>query len=362
VNAVRRRVRNVPHRVVQRVNAMRWRVFFLMPRPVALIVLMTTYWPAQALYVAAKLGVADLLRDGPKTVEELADETETDPTSLRRLLRALACLDIFAELADGRFRLTPLAERLRTDHPESMRSAVLCFGEPWNWRPFGELLHTVKTGAPAFDHVYGTGLFEFLSGDREAGAIYDGGMTALARQGQGQAARAYDYTDLKTVVDVGGGQGTVLAGVLEANPHLHGILFDQPAVVARAQAQLAGTPLAGRITTVAGDFFESVPEGGDAYLLSTVIHDWDDERAALILRNCRRAMGSDARLLLAEAVVPPLNEYHFAKHMDLEIMVMYGGRERTEEEYRRLLAAEGFQVEQVIGTTTPFSLIEAAPV
>ena len=239
---------------------------------------------------------------------------------------------------------------------------VLCFGEPWNWRPFGELLHSVETGAPAFDHVYGKGLFEFLSDDPEAGAIYDAGMTALASEGQAVAARAYDYNAIETVVDVGGGRGTVLTGVLEANPRVRGILFDQPAVVARAQEQLAGSSLADRCTTVPGDFFESVPEGGDAYLLTTVIHDWDDERAGLILRNCRRAMGSGTRLLLAEAIVPPLNEYHFSKHMDLEIMVMYGGRERTEEEYRRLLAAEGFDVKQVIATVTPFSLIEAVPV
>jgi O-methyltransferase/methyltransferase family protein len=341
-------------------NAFRWRML-LTPRSAALIVLMTLHWPAQALYVAAKLGIADLLRDGPKTVEELARDTATDATSLRRLLRALACIDIFAELPDGRFKLTRLAERLRVDHPKSMRSMVLCFGEPWNWRPFGELLRSVETGAPAFDHVYGKGLFEFLSDDPEAGAIYDSGMTALATEGQAVAARAYDYKGIETVVDVGGGRGTVLAGVLEANPHLRGVLFDQPAVVARARERLSGTPLGQRCTPIAGDFFESVPEGADAYLLSTVIHDWDDERASLILRNCRRAMSSGARLLLAEAVVPPLNEYHFSKHMDLEIMVMYGGRERTEAEYRRLLAAEGFEVTQVLETVTPFSLIEAVP-
>jgi hypothetical protein len=362
VNAVRRRLRKLPLRVVDKTNAFRWRAFFLMPRSAVLIQLMTTYWASQALYVAAKLGIADRLRDGPKRVEELAEETETDATSLRRLLRALACIRIFRELPDGRFDLTPLAERLQTAHPGSMRSMALCFGEPWNWRPFGELLYSVRTGAPAFDHVYGTSLFEFLSGDPEAGAIYDAGMTALATEGQGLAARTYDYSRAQTLVDVGGGHGTILASILKANPHLRGVLFDQPAVIERAREQLAAGGLADRCTAVGGDFFESVPEGGDAYLLSTVIHDWDDDRAALILRNCRRAMSRGARLLLAEAVIPPRNEYHFGKHMDLEIMVMYGGRERTEDEYRRLLAAEGFEIAQVIGTTSPFSLVEAVPV
>jgi hypothetical protein len=342
-------------------SAFRWRLLFT-PRSTALIVLMTLHWPARALHVAAKLEIADLLRDGPKTVEELAEATRTDADSLRRLLRALACIEVFAERPDGRFELTRIAEQLRSDHPKSMRSMVLCFGEPWNWRPLGELQHSVETGSPAFDHVYGKGLFEYLGESPDAGEIYDSGMTALATEGQGFAARAYDYDDVQTLVDVGGGRGAVLAGVLEAHPHLRGVLFDRPAVVARAEEERAASALGDRYTIVAGDFFESVPEGGDAYLLSTVIHDWDDERARLILRNCRRAMGGGAKLLLAEAVVPPLNEYHFSKHMDLEIMAMYGGRERTEEEYRRLLEEEGFEVAQVIETVTPFSVIEALPV
>jgi hypothetical protein len=362
MNAVRRWLRSFPPRVVAKTHAARWRAFFLLPREAVLIQLMTTYWASQALYVAAKLQIADLLRDGPKTIAELGEATETDAPSLRRLLRALACIRIFTELPDGRFALTSLAEPLQSEHPHSMRSMALCFGEPWNWRPFGELLHSVRTGAPAFDHVYGRSLFDFLSSDPEAGAIYDAGMTALAKEGQGLAVLTYDYSRVESIVDVGGGEGTILADVLRANHHLRGVLFDQPAVVARAKAQLAEAGFADRCTTVSGDFFQWVPEGADVYLLSTVIHDWDDTRAAAILGNCRRAMSQDARLLLAEAVIPPRNEYHFGKYMDLEIMVMYGGHERTRDEYGRLLAAEGFQIRCVTGTTSPFSLIEAAPV
>jgi hypothetical protein len=320
---------------------------------------------SRAAQVAAKLGLAGLMRDGPRAPADLAAETGTDPNALRRLLRALAGFGVFAEDAAGRFGLTSLAEPLRSDAPGgSLRDFAILLGEPESWRAWGALEHSVRTGRPAFEHVFGRPLFDYLAANPEPARLFDAAMASRSAQEAATFVAAYDLSDLEgTVVDVGGGRGTLLAAVLRANPALGGVLFDLPHVAEAAREALAAAGLAARCRIETGDFFERVPAGGAVYLLHRVIHDWDDARAGRILAHCRAAMPPrGGRLLLLEAVVPPGNTPHMAKLLDLLMLVWPGGRERDEAEYRALLAAAGFALAQIVPTASPaVSVIEAVP-
>jgi hypothetical protein len=311
----------------------------------------------QCLVVVATLGVADLLEEGPKTAEELAARTGAHAGALYRVLRALASVGVFEEIAERRFTLTPLAAVLRADHPRSMRATAIFTGEE-PYRSWAELLYSVRTGAPAFDHVYGAPHFDYLAQHPEASAMFDQSMSASSRQATSAIVGAYDFAAAGTVADVGGGQGLLLAAVLRANPALRGILFDQPHVVAGAEHVLAEAGVADRCARVGGDFFATAPSGADLYLLRRIIHDWDDERAITVLRNCARAMGSTAKVLVIESVIEAGNEASRAKFMDLQMLVMNGGRERTAEEYQRLFATAGLRLTRIIPTGSGESLIE----
>jgi hypothetical protein len=315
------------------------------------------YQPSQAVYVAAKLGIADLLRDGPQHCERLAQATGTHARSLYRVLRYLASVGIFTERRSAEFELTPRAACLQTGAPGSRRALAILNGEE-SYRAWGALLHSVQSGEPAFDHVFGEGVFDYLAAHPEAASVFNEGMTDLATQMAEAVTQVYDFAPIGTIVDVGGGHGGLLTALLDRHAHAKGVLFDQPHVAAAASRHIAASGHLARCTVVAGDFFGAVPVGGDAYLLARVIHDWDDARSVAILENCRRALTSQAKLLVIERVIPPGNQPSIGKLTDLNMLVMTSGCERTETEYRALLAAAGIRLCRTISTGSPFSVLE----
>lgn len=324
-----------------------------------LLKMITGYWLSQSIHVAAKLGIADLVEKAPKSATELAKETKTHPQSLYRLLRALASVEVFSEDDQGRFGVTPLAECLLDRHG-SQRAVALMMGDE-HYRAWGELLYSVQTGKPAFDNIYGKPVFEFLSEHPDQAKIFDAAMTGFHGPETQAMVDAYDFSGIKTLVDIGGGNGTVISTVLRKYAALKGILYDLPGVIERAQVNLQQAGLADRCQTASGSFFESVPPGGDAYLLRHIIHDWTDEQCRTILGNCRKVMKPGHRLLVIEMVIPPRNEPGPAKFLDLNMLVLPGGRERTEAEYRQLFASAGFKLTRVVPTTTEVSVIEGNP-
>lgn len=336
------------------------------PPPGALLQVITGFTRSQVVHVAAQLGLADLLAAGPRSVADLAAATGTHAPALARLVRALAALGLVADADGGRVELTAAGALLRSDVPESLRAAALFLVGPWSWRAWGDLLYSVRTGEPAFDRAFGMSNFAYWEHDPEAGAIHDAYFRAMARTTNAPLVAAYDFGRFGVVVDVGGSAGALLAAILRAHQDVRGILFDLPHVVAGAGPVLAEAGVAGRCAVVGGSFFDAVPTCGDAYLLKYILHDWDDARAATILRRCREALAPGAVLLVIEQVLPEQLEAGAAAErlarLDLQMLVMTpGGRERTESEFRRLLADAGFELRQAIPTQSPFSILEAVP-
>lgn len=313
----------------------------------------------KSIWVAAKLGVADLLAEKPLTAEELAAITDTHAPSLYRVLRTLASAGVFAENSGGKFELTPIAELLRSDTPNSMRDYAIMMGEDWIWQAYGELMHTVKTGEIAHDKVQGMSSFEYYAQNEEVGKIFNRAMTNLSLLSAPAIVEAYDFSGINKLVDIAGGHGLLLAAILKVNPHLQGVLFDLPFVIEGAGEPLESEGVAARTEKVSGDFFESVPAGADAYLMKHIIHDWNDEQSVKILQNIHRAMNEDGKVLIVEMVVPVGNEPSPAKGLDLVMLTVEGGKERTEKEYRELLAAAGLRLTRTIPTRSPLSIIEA---
>ncbi len=277
-----------------------------LPSPlVALQEMARGYWTSQAISVAAELGICDLLKDGPKKSEELAQSAGADTLALYRLLRALSRAGVFTEDEDGCFSLAPIGEYLRTDVPNSMCAVAAEAGESYRWQAWGDLLRNIKTGETAFDHIFGMQLFEYYKHNPQAGVHFDKFMGGIALQKAQVVTHAYDFSSIGKLVDVGGGKGNLLVAILKTNPALKGVLFDLPATIEGARKYVEEENLGGRCELIAGDFFESVPSGGGTYFLSTVIHDWHDERAITILKNCYSAMAEDDILLLLERVLPP---------------------------------------------------------
>jgi len=307
------------------------------------------YRMSQAVYVAACLGIPDLLADGPQDVEELARKTGSHPQSLGRVLAALASVGVLDKIGPRRFALTEIGLGLRTGIPGSLRNSVLFLLNETHWRPWGHMLHAVRTGETAFDHAHGTSLFEFLSTHPEEADLFNKGMAGNSPAHATLVASSYDFSEVGTVVDVAGGRGRLLATILERNAHLRGVLFDLPHVVADARELIDEAGVADRCKLVGGDFFEAVPEGGNVYVLRNIIHDWQDDRAVAILTNCRRAMAEDARLILVERyVAEDPREVPLVYHADLEMLVNVGGLERTTDEYATLLARGGFRLARTI--------------
>lgn len=328
-----------------------------MPPRVALQQLVHGYRVTQMLSVVAKLGIPDQLEGGPRTAEELAAATGVHPDALYRLLRTLASIGVFEEIAPRRFALTPLADLLRTAHPSSFRSMAAYQGDD-AYRAWGDLFYSVMTGAPAFDHVFGAPHFAYMAQHPETSAPFDQAMSEGSRRVAAAVLAAYDFAGGSTVVDVGGGQGVLVAAILAAHHRLRGILFDQPHVVAGAQATLDAADVADRCETVSGDFFAAVPPGADFYVLRHILHDWDDERSVAILRSCADAMPPDSKVLVIEAIVASGNEGPQTKLLDLQMLVMNGGRERTAAEYERLFTSAGLRLTRIIPTTSDANIIE----
>jgi hypothetical protein len=327
-----------------------------------MIRLIMSFCVLRAIYVAAKLGIADLLKDESKAIGELARATGSHGPSLYRVLRALASVGIFAEEEQGRFALTPLGATLRTDAPGSLRAWVnLQLGEE-NYRAWGEAMHSVQTGEIAFDHVFGIGAWPYRAQHPEYRNLFDEAMANVTGMFNKTVVSSYPFPNFEKIVDVGGGDGGLLVEILEANPTVKGVLFDLPQVAEKAKQRISNAGLAGRCEVIAGDAFASVPDGGDAYILSRVIHDWDDARSIAILRNCNRAIVETGRLLLVEGVIRSGNEPDITKLIDLNMMVLNGGRERTGADYQTLLEAAGFTMEKIIPTKSVMgvSIIECA--
>jgi O-methyltransferase domain/Dimerisation domain len=333
--------------------------------PIELMKLIRAGRVAQSVSVAARLGVADQLAEAPRRAEEVAEAVGAHPGALYRLLRLLAGVGVFAERGDGAFALTSLGELLRSDAEGSMRDLAMVLESSF-WRAaWTNLIETVRTGEAAFDHTHGQHLFDYLRDNPEDAAVFDRAMAGVARQVVAAVLDVYDFGRFRRVIDVGGGNGALLAAILARQPAARGVLYELPEVAARATGLLAASGVADRCDVVEGDFFESVPAGGDAYVLARVIHDWDDRAALRILANCRAAMAEDARVLLVEAVLPdgsePAdgNESLLAKLWDMEMLVI-GGQERTEAEYRELLSQAGLQLLRVVPSTSAYHIVEAA--
>jgi hypothetical protein len=329
------------------------------PPPAQLAQMLFGFWASQAVYVAAKLDLASYLKDGALSADELAQSTSTHAHSLYRLLRMLASLGVVSEDADKRFSLTPVGECLRADVPGSQRALALMAGEE-HYQSWGDLLYSIQTGLPAFDKIYGKPIFDWLAQQPEKAAIFDQAMVSVHGRETAAMLDAYDFSGIKTLADVGGGNGSVLMATLQRNPHLKGMLYDLPSVVKRAFPHFEAAGLASRCQLIGGSFFESIPTGADAYLMRHIIHDWTDEQCLTILKHIHQAMPADGRLLVVESVIPAGNDPFFGKQLDLNMLVIPGGQERTAAEYEKLFSTAGFKLNRIVPTTTEISIVEAS--
>ena len=331
------------------------------PAHAQVIQMASSFWVSRAVYAVARLGIADLLADGPRSAADLAGPTGTHAPSLHRLLRALASLGLFTESRDHRFALTPLGATLKTGAPGAARSTVIALAGQWMWQAWGEFMYSLQTGKTAFEKVWGMPVFDYLGRHPDEAKFFGEAMIGVHGGEPASVAAAYDFTGIRTLVDVGGGTGNLLTTILLAHPHLHGVLFDLPHVVPHAQANFTTAGIADRCKAVGGSFFETAPTGGDAYMLSHVIHDWDEEKCLTILRNCKQAMGNKGRLLIVEFVLPPGDEPHPGKILDLVMLTVPGGVERSGEEYGALLAKAGLRLTRIVPTESAVSVVEAVP-
>ncbi len=332
-----------------------------LPAHVQLIQMCAGAWVSAAVYAAAKLGLADHLAAGPRSASDLAPATGTHAPTLHRFMRTLAGLGILTEGDDQRFGLTPLGEALKDGAPGSARSTLIAFGGPAFWRSFEEILYSLETGKPAFDKVWGMPVFDYFAQHPDAASHFSESMVGFHGSEPPTVAEAYDFSGVQTVVDVGGATGNMLAALLSRHPGLRGVLFDLPHVVRDAPALLKARGVEERVTIETGSFFERVPAGGDAYVLSHIIHDWSESQCLTILKHCRDAMRPDSRLLIVETVLPEGDTPHQGKLQDLVMLVIPGGQERTEAEYASLFAKAGFRLNRVVPTTSVVSIVEGVP-
>ncbi|NKB44241.1 MAG: methyltransferase [Alphaproteobacteria bacterium] len=318
--------------------------------------LIVGHWLSRLVMVAAELRLADLLKGGPRSVEDLATEANVRAPQLYRALRALASVGVFAETDDKKFETTPLAATLEADAPGSMRVSALLRNSDYQWDAWQELLHGIKTDEVPFVKAHGIPVFEYLEEHPEELDIFHEATTSLTNPA---VAESYDFSNYRSVVDLGGGHGAFLSAILDVNPHLQGTLFDQPSVIAGAKQSpyMTAEGIKDRCNLQSGSFFESIPEGHDIYTLKYIIHDWDDEKAVKILSNCRTAMTDDSRVLVVDSVILPGNDQGHAKLLDIEMLVV-GGRERTEADFSNVFEKAGLMLNSVIPTKTPLIILE----
>jgi hypothetical protein len=314
---------------------------------------------AHMISVAAKLRIADHLAAGTKTIKDLAHATGCHEDSLHRLLRALAAVGIFEEEEGPKFNLTPRAELLRSDVTGSLRISAEVVGEEWMWRPWGFLAHSVTTGETAFDRAYGSNTWDWFAENLSAGRLFDGFMDEITVADAPAIVGAYNFAGAGTIVDIAGGRGVLLAEILRRNGSTRGVLFNLPQVIEAARL-LLDNEIAERINFVSGNFFQNVPVGGDLYILKNILHDWNDEAVCAILATCRRSLSADAKLLIIEHIIESANEGGAGKTGDIQMMVRNGGRNRTEEEFRKLLKRVGFRLSGLNRTSSGPALLEAS--
>ena len=320
--------------------------------------MITGYWLSQSIYAAAKFNIADHLQAGPRSIDELAATTGTNVDALYRLLRALASVGIFAESEGQTFSLTPLAEPLQSNVPGSKRALALMSGDE-QFRAWAEIEYSIQTGNVAFDKVFGKPIFDYLGEHPDKARIFDAAMVGIHGRESNPILDSYDFSSMKVVADIGGGNGSQISALLKKHKSLQGILFDLPHVIERAKPRLEAEGLADRCQLVSGSFFESIPPGADAYLMRHIIHDWDEAKTHTILRHCHQAMSATSKLLIIESVIPPGNQPFGGKFLDLVMLLIPGGKERTALEYQALLNHSGFHLSSIIPTTTEVSIIEA---
>jgi O-methyltransferase domain/Dimerisation domain len=331
------------------------------PRPYdVLLQMIIGKWISQALGTIVEIGVPDQLAKGARTCSDIAREAGVSEDGLYRLLRALASVGLFTESADRHFRLTGMGQLLRSDHPHSLAGYARFTAHDVTWRPWGEFGYSVRTGTPAFDHVFKVPIFEHFARNPEVAAVFDDAMTSISAMEARATADAYDFEGVSTLMDVAGGHGLLLATVMRRHKKMRGLLFDLPHVVAGAAATFSRAGIASRVRIESGDFFKDLPTGADAIIMKHILHDWDDESATQILQSCHRALGTRGKVLIVDTVVPPSNVAHYGKLLDLEMLVLTPrGRERTKSEFVKLLRGAGFRLSRVVATDGPLSIVEA---
>jgi hypothetical protein len=312
-------------------------------------------WVSKPIYVAAELGIADMLAEGSKSIEELAYASQSHAPSLYRMMRALASVGIFSETEGNRFELTPMAECLRKG---AMRSIALMFNADWSEKAWGYFMDSVKTGETAFEKAYGIPICDWLEENPQVAEIFNDANGIKAASSHRAIVDVYDFTAINTLIDVGGGIGTLMAEILTANPLMKGIVADTPSVIEETEKVIQARGIEDRCQAVECDFFKDIPPGSDAYIMSNILHDWPDEQCRIILTNCKRAMKTESRLLVVEMIIPSGNEPSVAKLLDLEMLVITGGRERTEAEFKYLFESSGFKLSRIIPTKESICIIE----
>lgn len=328
------------------------------PPPVQLMQMLFGFAVSRAIGVCAELHIADFLKDGAKTAEELAQQTNVHARSLYRVLRACASAGVFSEDAEKKFSLTPLAEPLRSDLPGSLRAFAEMITTDWQFQTWAELPYSVKTGKPSFEKVHGMPAFDYFWSNEHAGKVFNDAMTSNSAFSSVAVVNGYDFSSISVLADVGGGHGFLLASILAKYGSVKGVLYDMPAIVSEAEKLLKSHGVLERCELVGGNFFERVPVGCDAYIMKHIIHDWNDDQCITLLQNCRKAMTDGGKVLVVEMVVPEGNEPSAAKLLDLQMLQYLPGCERTEKEYRQLFNEAGFELKRIIPTQSPFSILE----
>ncbi len=330
-----------------------------LPPNIELLQLIAGKWAMQAVYVAAELGIADRLGDGARASGEIARECATDDDATYRLMRALSNIGVLEEREGRIFALTPMGQFLRTDVQGSLRGYARFVGYAPTWTAWGETLHSVRTGQPGFEHVFGENLFDWYAKHLDESAVFDDAMTSLSMVEAEAVAAAFDFSGISTLADVGGGRGYLLATILRANPSLEAILFDLPHVIAGAPPLLREQGVEPRVRVEGGSFLETAPDGADAVIMKHILHDWNDDDSIRILRNCHRVLPKRGRVLVVEAVVSSPGQQGWAKLLDLEMLVLTPrGRERTESEFGDLFTRGGFRLTRIVPTSSPASVVE----
>lgn len=324
--------------------------------------LLNSHVISRLIYSVSKIGIPDILKDRRMDYTQIAERTGVHPRSLYRVMRTLCTVNVFSETEEDVFNLGEVGQLLRTDIPESQHALAILMWEPWWRQGWDELLYSLKTGNVAFDHVHGERLFEYLRRNPDDAELFNKAMTSITMQENKAILDAYDFSGIQKIVDIGGGHGKLLASTLRAYPSMEGILFELPMVLDSARINIGHENLSERCELIAGDFFESFSLQGDVYILKSVIHDWKDEQATRILKNCRRSLSKNGRLLIIERIIPSGNDLHPAKLMDIVMLVNLGGQERMLPEYEGLLNSSGFKLNGIISTNSAMSIIEGVPI